>query len=63
MSGSSFHYARAESVADALAQGARPGTAFLAGGTDLMQLWKAGIQAPARIVDISRLEAGQCEHR
>lgn len=56
MSGSSFRYARAESVADALAQGARPGTAFLAGGTDLMQLWKAGIQAPGQVVDISRLK-------
>ncbi len=55
MSGQAFRYARAASIDDALAQGAEPGTAFMAGGTDLMQLWKAGVQAPERVVDISRL--------
>jgi len=55
VSGPAFRYARAGDVADALAQGARPGAAYLAGGTDLMQLWKAGVQAPEQVVDISRL--------
>lgn len=55
MSGSFFQYVRAKNIGDALAQGAEPGAAFVAGGTDLMQLWKVGIQAPKRVVDISRL--------
>ena len=54
MSGS-FQYVRAKNIADALARGGEPGAAFVAGGTDLMQLWKAGVQAPERVVDISRL--------
>ena len=55
MSGAPFRNARADNISDALVQGARPGAAFLAGGTDLMQLWKAGIQAPGQVIDISRL--------
>ncbi|WP_293900226.1 xanthine dehydrogenase family protein subunit M [Phenylobacterium sp.] len=55
MSGPAFSYARPADVAGALAQGARPGAAFLAGGTDLIQLWKAGLAAHAELVDISRL--------
>jgi len=38
-----------------MVQGAQAGAAFLAGGTDLLQLWKAGVQAPDQVVDISRL--------
>ncbi len=55
MSGPAFAYSRAADVGDALIKGARPGAAFVAGGTDLMQLWKASIQTPAEVVDISRL--------
>ncbi len=55
MSAPGFGYVLASDVADAVAQGAGPGAAFLAGGTDLMQLWKAGAKAPSRVVDISRL--------
>ena len=47
MSGPSFQYSRAANVHDALIQASRPGTAFLAGGTDLLQLWKSGAMAPA----------------
>jgi xanthine dehydrogenase YagS FAD-binding subunit len=61
MSGPSFQYSRAASVQDALIQASRPGTAFLAGGTDLLQLWKAGAMAPAGVVDISRLPLGHVE--
>jgi xanthine dehydrogenase YagS FAD-binding subunit len=51
-----FAYRRATDEGDALALAvARPGAAFIAGGTDLMQLWKAGISAPELVVDISRL--------
>lgn len=55
MSGRSFQYSRAADIDDAVVQGAKPGTAFLAGGTDLLQLWKSGASAPERVVDISRL--------
>ena len=61
MSGPSFQYSRAANLRDALAQASRPGTAFLAGGTDLLQLWKAGAMAPAGVVDISRLPLDDVE--
>jgi xanthine dehydrogenase YagS FAD-binding subunit len=55
MSSHPFAYRRASSLADALEAGARPGAAFLAGGTDLMQLWKSGAASPDVMVDISGL--------
>lgn len=55
MSGPAFDYARADDPAEAVRRGAEAGAAFLAGGTDLMQLWKSGATAPARVIDISRL--------
>jgi xanthine dehydrogenase YagS FAD-binding subunit len=55
MSSPPFHYSRAADIDAALVQGSRSGAAFLAGGTDLLQLWKAGAIAPAEVVDISRL--------
>jgi xanthine dehydrogenase YagS FAD-binding subunit len=59
----SFEYHRATDVADALAQGSRVGASYLAGGTDLLQLCKAGVHAPAVVVDISRLPLRQIEQR
>ena len=50
-----FAYVRASDAAHAVALGALPGAAFLAGGTDLLQLWKSGAAAPERLVDITRL--------
>src|ERR1700733_4477607 len=47
MSSPSFRYSRAADIDAALVQGSRSGAAFLAGGTDLLQLWKAGAIAPA----------------
>ena len=61
MSGPSFQYRRAANLHDALFQASRPGTALLAGGTDLLQLWKAGAIAPATVVDISRLPLDHVE--
>jgi CO/xanthine dehydrogenase FAD-binding subunit len=52
----SFSYARATSVADALAAGATERTAFLAGGTELLNWRRLGVSAPERLLDISRLE-------
>ncbi len=61
MSSPSFQYSRASEVSDAFIQGLRAGTAFVAGGTDLLQLWKAGVIAPEGVVDISRLPLDDIE--
>ena len=50
-----FAYHRAAEPAQAFALAEQQDAAFIAGGTDLMQLWKAGIAAPAHLIDISRL--------
>ena len=50
-----FSYTRAGSERDALRLAALPGAAFIAGGTDFLPLWKSGIAAPERVVDIARL--------
>jgi xanthine dehydrogenase YagS FAD-binding subunit len=50
-----FSYERASSVAEAIELGARPGAKFIAGGTNLLDLMKLGIEAPANLVDINRL--------
>lgn len=55
MSGGAFDYVRPADLPEALAVGAMTGSAYLAGGTDLMPLWKVRAEAPARVVDISRL--------
>ena len=57
-----FTYARASSVAEAVAAGGAPDTAFLAGGTELLNWMRLGIHEPARVLDISRLPGlGQVE--
>src|SRR5450631_2954674 len=61
MSGPSFQYGRAADVYDARIQASKPGAAYLAGGTDLLQLWKSGAMTPAAVVDISRLPLGDVE--
>ena len=50
-----FDYVRAGSVADAVAAAAEPGAAYLAAGTNLLDLMKGGVSHPARLVDITRL--------
>src|SRR5260370_18086446 len=61
MSGPSFQYGRAANVHDARIQASKPGAAFLAGGTDLLQLWKACVIAPTGVVDIARLALDHVE--
>ena len=51
----SFDYHRATSVADAVAASSRAETAYLAGGTNLLDLMKGGISRPAHLVDVTRL--------
>jgi xanthine dehydrogenase YagS FAD-binding subunit len=57
-----YHRAASEGAALALAA-AHPDAAFIAGGTDLLQLCKQGPAAPARLIDISRLPLDRIEPR
>jgi xanthine dehydrogenase YagS FAD-binding subunit len=50
-----FEYVRPATVRDAVAAASQPGAAYLAGGTNLLDLMKGNISRPARLVDISRL--------
>ncbi|MGW2422862.1 FAD binding domain-containing protein, partial [Streptomyces sp. NPDC001709] len=57
-----FDYQRACDVAGAVALlGADPDTRFLGGGTNLVDLMKAGVERPARLVDIRELPLGAIE--
>ncbi len=51
----SFDYVRPATIKEAIAAGTEPEAAYLAAGTNLLDLMKGGVTAPARIVDISRL--------
>ncbi|SNS90845.1 xanthine dehydrogenase YagS FAD-binding subunit [Noviherbaspirillum humi] len=50
-----FHYDRAADIAQALRLGAQPGAKYIGGGTNLLDLYKSGIERPLRLVDVSRL--------
>jgi xanthine dehydrogenase YagS FAD-binding subunit len=50
-----FDYVRAASVADAVAAASEPGAAYLAAGTNLLDLMKGNIARPARLVDVTYL--------
>ncbi|WP_336489224.1 FAD binding domain-containing protein [Methylobacterium nigriterrae] len=50
-----FDYTRAGSVSEAVAAAAGPGAAYLAAGTNLLDLMKGGLATPARLVDITRI--------
>lgn len=49
-----FNYARAADVGEALAL-YQPGSRFIAGGTNLLDLMKENVVRPERLIDISRL--------
>lgn len=51
-----FDFVAPRTLAEALAAGAEDGSAFLAGGTNLVDLLKVGISRPARLVHIGRIE-------
>jgi len=54
-----FAYRRTTQVREALALAAGPpGTKFLAGGTNLVDLMKTGVEAPDRLVDVRGLALG-----
>jgi xanthine dehydrogenase YagS FAD-binding subunit len=50
-----FEYIRPATVSDAVAAATPPGAAYLASGTNLLDLMKGGIARPSRLVDITRL--------
>ncbi|MCD9032585.1 xanthine dehydrogenase family protein subunit M [Luteimonas sp. Y-2-2-4F] len=50
-----FGYERAASPADAAAAARRPGTRFIAGGTNLLDLMKLEIETPAHLIDVNGL--------
>jgi xanthine dehydrogenase YagS FAD-binding subunit len=58
-----FAYERAADAAGAVAalDGAGAGARYLAGGTNLVDLMRLGVEAPERLVDVSRLELGGVE--
>jgi xanthine dehydrogenase YagS FAD-binding subunit len=56
-----FDYVRAGSVAEAIVAASAPGAAYLAGGTNLLDLMKGNVMRPSRLVDISRLGLDEIE--
>jgi xanthine dehydrogenase YagS FAD-binding subunit len=50
-----FDYVRPATVREAVAAASEPGAAYLAAGTNLLDLMKGSIARPSRLVDISRL--------
>ena len=51
----SFEYVRATTVGEAVSAAAQPGAAYLAAGTNLLDLMKGGVSKPNRLVDITHL--------
>jgi len=54
-----FQYQRTVTPAEALHAGMTHGAKFLAGGTNLVDLMKYGVETPAKLVDINRLDLAQ----
>jgi xanthine dehydrogenase YagS FAD-binding subunit len=50
-----FDYIRPATVSEAVTAATVPGSAYLAGGTNLIDLMKGGIVSPRRLIDVSRL--------
>jgi xanthine dehydrogenase YagS FAD-binding subunit len=50
-----FDYVRPASVREAVAAASEPGAAYLAAGTNLLDLMKGGVTRPSRLVDVSHL--------
>jgi xanthine dehydrogenase YagS FAD-binding subunit len=50
-----FDYVRPATVREAVAAASEPGAAYLAAGTNLLDLMKGGVSRPSRLVDITHL--------
>ena len=57
----SIFYERARDVNHAIDLAREPGTKFIGGGTNLLDLYKSGIEKPVRLVDVSRLALSAIE--
>lgn len=51
----SIFYDRARDVNHALELARQPGAKYIGGGTNLLDLYKSGIEKPVRLIDVSRL--------
>ena len=56
-----FQYTRPASVANALVSIAQPGSKYLGGGTNLVDLMRMGTESPAVLVDVHRLPLATIE--
>jgi len=54
-------YERASDVNHAIELGRQPGAKFIGGGTNLLDLYKSGIEKPVHLVDVSRLPLSTIE--
>lgn len=54
-----FSYRRVPDVAAAVEAARQPGTRYIAGGTNLLDLMKVNVEKPEHLVDISRLPLGE----
>ena len=50
-----FDYIRPTTIPEAVAAAAEPGAAYLASGTNILDLMKGGITRPRRLVDVTHL--------
>jgi len=57
----SISYERALDVNHAIELARQPGAKFIGGGTNLLDLYKSGIEKPVRLVDVSRLALSAIE--
>jgi len=57
----SISYERARDVAHAIELGSTPGSKFIGGGTNLLDLYKSGIERPTRLIDVSRIALNSVE--
>jgi xanthine dehydrogenase YagS FAD-binding subunit len=57
----SISYERARDVAHAIELGSTPGSKFIGGGTNLLDLYKSGVERPTRLVDVSRIALNSVE--
>ncbi|WP_375382331.1 FAD binding domain-containing protein [uncultured Sphingomonas sp.] len=58
-----FAYVRATSLADAIARGGASATAFVAGGTNLVDLMKYQVARPSEVIDLNALPLRAIEER
>ncbi|WP_174285268.1 xanthine dehydrogenase family protein subunit M [Sphingomonas bacterium] len=56
-----FTYSRAKTPAEAATAAAQPGTKFIAGGTNLLDLMKLQIETPSHLVDVQDLKLDRIE--